>query len=111
MPFCFSRNTLAVVIAAIASLGIPSALNAQDGASAFKSNCVLCHGPNGSSSTPTGKALGAKDLRSKEIQGKSDGDLADVISKGNGKMPAFGAKLSGGTIQSLVGYIRQLPGH
>lgn len=109
-PF-FSRISLAAAIAGIATLGLPSALHAQDGANVFKSNCVLCHGANGSSNTPTGKALGAKDLRSKEIQGKSDADLADVVTKGNGKMPAFGAKLSGGTIQSVVGYIRQLPGH
>ena len=112
MSRIFSRITLAAAVIGFSYLASPLPLGAQDhGAQAFKSNCALCHGPNGSGATPTGKALGAKDLKSKEIQDKSDSALADVITKGNGKMPAFGAKLSEDTIHSVVGYIRQLPGH
>jgi mono/diheme cytochrome c family protein len=84
-------------------------LQAQsDAAPVFKKNCTLCHSEDGSGGSSTGKALKAKDLRSDEVQSKKDAELVDVISKGRGKMPAFGSKLSADTVQSLVAYIRQL---
>lgn len=90
-------------------LAIPSGLVAQsDAAKVYKANCVLCHSADGSGDSATGKALKAKDLRSDEIQKKSDAELAEVITKGKGKMPAFGAKFSPDVIKSLVTYIREL---
>jgi mono/diheme cytochrome c family protein len=82
---------------------------AQSGpATIYTTNCAMCHGPDGSADNPTGKALHAKDLRSEEVQTKSDAELADVINKGNGGMPAFGAKLAPEDVQKLVAYIRDL---
>src|ERR1700757_3683802 len=82
---------------------------AQSGpATIYKTNCAKCHGPDGSAGTPTGKALHAKDLRSEEVQTKSNAELADVITKGNGKMPAFGAKLDPEDIREVLAYIRDL---
>ena len=99
-----------VVLVGLAMLAVPSCLQAQsDAAKLFKTNCTLCHSEDGSGNSPTGKALKAKDLRSDEVQGKADADLADVVAKGKGKMPAFGAKLSADKVKSLVDYIRQLP--
>lgn len=90
-------------------LGVSCGVQAQaDAAKIYKTNCVLCHAADGSGSSPTGKALGAKDLGSPEIQKKSDEELAEVIAKGKGKMPAFGAKVKGDGIQDLVAYIRTL---
>ena len=80
----------------------------NDAAGLFKSKCVLCHAADGSGSSPSGKALKAKDLRSSETQTKSDTDIATVITKGRNKMPAFGEKLKPDQIQGLVAYIRQL---
>ena len=60
---------------------------------AFKTNCALCHSADGSGDSATGKALHAKDLRSDEVQKQSDAALNEVITKGRGKMPAFGAKI------------------
>jgi mono/diheme cytochrome c family protein len=89
---------------------LPVVARAQsDAAKVFKNNCTLCHGPDGSGNTPTGKALKAKDLKSDEVQKQSDEELAAVISKGRAKMPAFGSKFSSDIIKSLVAYIRQLP--
>jgi mono/diheme cytochrome c family protein len=88
----------------------PSALQAQnDAAKIFKTSCTLCHSDDGSGNSPTGKALKAKDLRSDEVQNKTDAELTETITKGKGKMPAFEAKLSPDKIKSLVAYIRQLP--
>jgi mono/diheme cytochrome c family protein len=88
---------------------LPDAVTAQsDAAKVYKANCVLCHSANGSGDSSSGKALKAKDLRRDEVQKMSDAELADVITKGKGKMPTFGSKLSPDTIKSLVAYIRDL---
>ena len=50
----------------------------------------------------------AKDLKSDDVQKQTDDQLTEVISKGRGKMPAFGSKFSADQIKSLVAYIRQL---
>ena len=92
------------------ALAVPVDLHAQsDVAKVYKTNCVLCHAANGSGSSPSGKALGAKDLASSEVQRKTDAELTEVIAKGKGKMPAFGAKLKSDDIKQLVAYIRAMP--
>jgi len=107
IPF---RLTLAVFLVCLTMLALPRGVRAQNTAvKTFKTNCTLCHGDDGSGNSPTGKALKAKDLASAEVQAKSDADLAAVIAKGKGKMPAFGSKLSPDVINSLVVYIRHLP--
>jgi mono/diheme cytochrome c family protein len=98
------------VLVCLAILIVPCPLQAQNDASkVFKASCTLCHSEDGSGNSPTGKALKAKDLRSAEVQGKTDAELTETITKGRGKMPAFGTKLSTDKIKSLVAYIRQLP--
>jgi mono/diheme cytochrome c family protein len=88
-------------------LALPSAAQAQsDAARIYKANCVLCHSADGSGDNPTGKAMHAKDLRSEEVQKQRDAELAEVITKGRGKMPAFGAKLKPDDVTKLVAYIR-----
>ena len=88
-------------------LALPTATHAQsDPAKIYKTNCVLCHSADGSGDSPSGKALHAKDLRSDEVQKESDAELAEVITKGRGKMPAFGAKLKPDDVTKLVAYIR-----
>jgi mono/diheme cytochrome c family protein len=55
-----------------------------------------------------GKTLHARDLTSDEVQKQSDAELAEVITKGKNKMPAYGEKLSKVQIAELVAYIREL---
>jgi cytochrome c6 len=110
MQRVFMRIAFAAIFVCFASLIFPSSLRAQnDAAKAFSANCTLCHSANGSGDSASGKALKAKDLRSAEVQSNPDEALIDVITKGKGKMPAFGPKLSADTIKSLVAYIRKLP--
>src|ERR1700722_4323308 len=88
-------------------MALPSAAQAQpDAARIYKTNCALCHSADGSGDNATGKALQAKDLRSEEVQKQSDAELAEVITKGRGKMPAFGAKLKPDDVTKLVAFIR-----
>jgi mono/diheme cytochrome c family protein len=80
----------------------------SDAAKTYKANCELCHGADGSGDTGPGKAMHAKDLRSDEVQKQTDAALSEVITKGRGKMPAFGAKIKPDGIEKLVAYIRSL---
>ena len=102
---------LRCIVAIIMLCGVAVAGMGQapvDPAKLFKTNCELCHGPDGSGNTGPGKAFHAQDLRSDETQKQSDAALIEVITKGRGKMPAFGAKLKSDDITKLVAYIRTL---
>jgi mono/diheme cytochrome c family protein len=108
------RNLLYLVTASLficlAILALPGGLRAQgDAEKLYKTNCVLCHAADGSGTSPSGKALKAKDLASAEIQSKTDEELTGLITTGKGKMPAFGKKLKPDDIKLLVAYIRALP--
>jgi cytochrome c6 len=85
-----------------------TAVFADDAAALFKSKCAMCHGATGAGDTPIGKSMGIKDLAAPEVQGKSDADLAKVISDGYKKMPAFKSSLSGAQVSDLVKFIRTL---
>jgi mono/diheme cytochrome c family protein len=98
-----------IVSAALCFVIFASAAQAEnDPAKFFKANCAMCHSADGSGSGPTGKALKAKDLRSDEVQKQSDAALNEIITKGKGKMPAFGAKLSAEDVTKMVAYLRTL---
>lgn len=101
---------LLIMVGILCCLIVPSAMQAQsDADKIYKTNCVLCHSADGSGGSPTGKAMHAKDLRSDEVQKQSDAALGEVIIKGRGKMPAFGAKIKPDDVTKLVAYIRVLP--
>jgi mono/diheme cytochrome c family protein len=103
------QQVLHVIAASL--LGCLATVGAQaqsDAAKVFKTNCSLCHADDGSGSSPTGKAMKAKDLRSDEVQSQTDAALIEVITKGRGKMPAFGTKIKPDGVASLVAYIRSI---
>jgi cytochrome c6 len=103
------RKRLAVAVTALAMLVLPAAsVAADDGADLFKSKCAMCHGPDGAGKTLMGEKLKILDLRSAEVQKKTDADLKANIAKGKDKMPAYEAKLSKEQIDKLVVYIRDL---
>jgi mono/diheme cytochrome c family protein len=81
----------------------------------FADHCALCHANNGSGQTTIGRNVYPKalDLRSREIQNMSDGELFFIIQNGirfTG-MPAWGTgdpAIDSGSWQ-LVHFIRHLP--
>jgi len=82
---------------------------ADDSASLYKTKCAICHAADGSGNILMGKKLGAKDLRSEEVQKQTDAQLNDSITNGmNKKMPAYKGKLTDAQIKGLVSYIREL---
>jgi len=108
--FAILVGSFVVLIVLFAS---PVAVSADDTASAkaaYKTKCAICHAPDGSGQTPTGKALKIPDLRSEEVQKKSDADLAKVIADGKDNMPSFKENTTDEQIRALVAYIRELAG-
>ncbi|MGH9512853.1 MAG: c-type cytochrome [Terriglobales bacterium] len=81
---------------------------ADAGGNIFKSHCILCHGLDATGKTTLGKQLKAKNLRSAAVQRKSDAELKQIITGGEGKMPTFADQLSSSQIDELVAYVRQL---
>ena len=79
-----------------------------DGAAIFKSNCAVCHGPDGKGRTPVGKSLKVRDLTSDEVQKQADKELAAITANGKGKMPAFKSKLTEAEINAVVGALRDM---
>src|SRR6202795_791508 len=85
---------------------IASAEGTAAGASVFKAKCSTCHGPDGSGNTPVGKSLQTADLRSPEVQKKSDAELTESVSEGKGNMPAFKTILTEDEIHAVLKYVR-----
>ena len=107
-----SRIARLLQSAAILGFGImlcAALANAQGSAEqTFKMKCAACHGPDGKGDTGAGKALGAHDFSSETVQKMPDMELADIISKGKNKMPAYGKTMKESEIKDLVAYVREL---
>ena len=88
----------------------PVAAAADDAAAkaAYKTKCVACHAADGSGQNATGKSLKVPDLRSEEVQKRSDAGLANIIAEGKNNMPSFKGGSSETEIKNLVAYIREL---
>ena len=78
------------------------------GETVFKSKCVLCHGSDGTGNTPLGKQLQAANLRSKDVQSKTNAELHKVIHDGQTNMPAFAEQLTDAQIDQVIKYVRTL---
>ncbi len=75
------------------------------GEQTFKSNCVVCHGADGTGS-PTGKALKAPDLNSEAVQKMTAAQMEAQVSDGKNNMPPFKSSLTKEQIQAVVQYVR-----
>jgi cytochrome c6 len=96
------RLSLAILLAGGVMAVCSSSAAAQDAAATYKAKCAMCHGADGK-----GGKMGTKDFASPEIQGMTDAQLAETITKGKApKMPAYGDKLKESDIKDLVAYIR-----
>lgn len=113
MNLVVKRITVALFVLALAVFTAVSASRtsvvaaADEGADLYKTKCVACHGADGSGSA-VGLKMGARDLRSAEVQKMTDAQLAGIISKGKNKMPSYEKTLAAGKINVLVAHIRAL---
>jgi mono/diheme cytochrome c family protein len=94
----------------IAALSVTAFANAASaaGEATFKAKCVGCHGVDGSGNTAMGKKFKLRDLRSADVQKKSDEDLQEIIAKGKPPMPGFSKSVDAAGVQELVVYLRSI---
>ena len=102
---------ISIVVAACLTLGARArARSLGDGASLFKAKCAVCHGPNGDASTEIGRNMKLRDLRSPEVQKRTDAQLMTIVCCGTGRMLGYETRLTSDQIAQLVGYLRTLAG-
>ncbi|HKS82802.1 MAG TPA: cytochrome c [Candidatus Acidoferrales bacterium] len=99
---------LAVLVLMVAGPAKAQKGNAANGQKLFEDKCIKCHDKDGSAGTAFGKALKAADLRSADVQKKTDADFYAQIDKGKGNMPPFGNGLDKSQIEDLIAFVRQL---
>jgi mono/diheme cytochrome c family protein len=101
-------KTMLGLLVMVTFAGIASAQDAAAGKGLFAAKCAICHGADASASTTVGKSLKIPNFHSPEVQKQSDAELQAIITKGNGKMPAFEGKLTSEQLSQLVEYIREV---
>jgi mono/diheme cytochrome c family protein len=83
---------------------------ADAGEAVYKTYCVSCHGVAGDAFTSAGRKLKAADLRSEEVQKKSNEELFNTIAHGfkHKQYPhAFAARgLTDKQISDVLAYVR-----
>ncbi len=99
-----SLTACLLVIAMLAASPAAGADNAA-GAAVYKSKCVTCHGADGGG-TAVGKSLKVADLRSAEVQNRSDAELTQVISDGKDNMPGFKGTITDEEIHAVLAHVR-----
>jgi mono/diheme cytochrome c family protein len=102
------RAIYTIAILFVFTLASRASLAQNAGSDLFKAKCEMCHGEDGLSNTPLGKALGGHPYNSPEVLKLSDTQLSDIIKQGKNKMPAFGTQLTDAQIKSLLPYIHTL---
>ena len=102
------RSQLGIAILSVVTACGASSAHAQAGAADYKSKCMMCHGADGTASTPAGKAMGVPSFASPDLVKASDADLIAATTNGKGKMPAYSGKLTAAQIKDVVAYIRTL---
>lgn len=98
-------------IAGMILLGASFALSAsaqQSGEATYKAKCAMCHGADGTASTPVGKSMKLRSLKSAEDVKATDDVLFKQTKEGVGKMQGYSGKLTDGQIKDVVAYIRTL---
>ena len=79
----------------------------------FQRQCVACHGKKGKGDGPAAPAMNPRPANltdPERIGALSDEELIEVLTKGKGAMPSFGALLSPEEIDAMARYVRELSG-
>ena len=94
---------------ALAAAAAAWAADAKAGKALYDTACKSCHGPDGAPSAAVAKMMKVEmlDLKSKEVQSMTDAALAEVITKGKGKMQPVKA-VTGKAVDDVVGHVRSL---
>jgi mono/diheme cytochrome c family protein len=104
-------RTILISVLAIAafSAGAALAADAKAGEAAYEKSCKSCHGADGTANAAMSKMMKVemRDLKSPEVQSRSDADLKKVITDGQGKMKPT-ASVTGTSADNVVAWVRSL---
>jgi cytochrome c6 len=95
------------MVLAIAACTLPTFAQ-NTGAATYTSKCQMCHGADGTGSTPAGKAMKAPSFLSPAAVKESNADLVATTKNGKGKMPAYAGKLTDAEIKDVIAHVRTL---
>src|ERR1700691_3766177 len=98
--------TLGLAAAAATSI---QAASATAGKAAYDKSCKSCHGPDGTPNPAIAKMMKVemRDLKSADVQARSDADLKKVVTDGQGKMRPI-ASVTGAALDNVIAYVRSL---
>ena len=96
----------AVVFAAVAAAA-PAPAQTTEGEKIYADRCVSCHARDGSGNTARGKTLKVPDLRSVEIQKKTDDQLLQAVVAAKAH-PAYRKQIGDDGIRKVIGFMRSL---
>lgn len=95
------KTTRILIALALSGAGVHAAAQTLDGKALFAKNCAACHQANGRGIPGAFPALAANPL----VQGPA-AEVATVLLKGRGGMPAFGASLGDPQVALVLNYVR-----
>jgi cytochrome c6 len=90
----------------LAAMMLAGTMAFATGADDYKAKCAMCHGADGKGAMA--KKMGSHDLNDPAVQGKSEADIAKVITDGQGKMTGFKGKLTDDQIKGVAAYVKTL---
>jgi mono/diheme cytochrome c family protein len=108
-----ASKAVVVLIGVVAVILTAMPLSAADiGQQIYTENCASCHGSNGSGKTAYAKKVPTPDLRSKEVQQRSDDELYLTVARGVGHVNyPHGYEMRGMSkdkILAVIQYVRTL---
>jgi mono/diheme cytochrome c family protein len=101
------RKTIRIQVALAAVVLLAGAVGfAQSGEATYKAKCQSCHGATGVPSPGMAKAMGVKPASDPAVKSQTEAKMIAITTNGEGKMPAFKAKLTDAQIKDSVAFFR-----
>jgi predicted CXXCH cytochrome family protein len=99
---------VSTTLAALAA-GVAFGADAKAGQAVYDKSCKSCHGPDGTANPAIVKMMKVdiRDLKSAEVQARTDADLKKVVTQGEGKMKPI-ASVKDASLDDVVAYVRTL---